>query len=533
MRALFCLCLFLSSTATPALLAAAEREPLRLSRADYLDRVEAIWNGQIIATLLGFPFEHRAASVVPLNDLPLTYRDERVTVGPVDDDWYYEMVAVRGFERHGIAMTVDQLGELWLKYACGSYGSSEQARLNLERGIRGAAAGHPRHNKFWYSIGPQFSGDLWGALAPGLPNAAARMAREFGHLNGYAEGTDGGVFVATMISLAFFERDPRAIVRQAATVLHPESPYRQCLDLVIGLAEAGHGFAEVVDAVEDRWHRVYPATNNAVANGGIVAAGVWFGGGGFWPTVNLVTSAADFTDADCNAANAISVVAAMHGMKALPPRLVAQLGDRIVGASMGRVTFPEPVDERISELARRTAAIGESMVRREGGRVDGGTLVVPAHAVVTQPLERFRLADLMRYWNPDWTLERAGFGGASLGWLRGLCMTALEGDILTTFPRDFVRGCLLRRTVKLGAAPRLSFEAGAEPGRAWQLQVFADNTLLEERVIAGEPEDRHWETITIDLQAFAGKETTLRLYQRVVLRGHTAGNALWRNLRLE
>lgn len=47
----------------------------------------------------------------------------------------------------------------------------------------------------------------------------------------------------------------------------------------------------------------------------------------------------------------------------------------------------------------------------------------------------------MRYWNPDWTLERAGFGGAGGGMagIRGI--TCLEDDILATYPRDEVRAC--------------------------------------------------------------------------------------------
>ena len=81
-------------------------------------------------------------------------------------------------------------------------------------------------------------------------NVAARIARDLGHVNGYAEGTDGAVFMASMVSRAFVETEPKQIVRQAAQVLHPDSPYRQCLDLVIAMAEAGKSFEEICQAVE-------------------------------------------------------------------------------------------------------------------------------------------------------------------------------------------------------------------------------------------------------------------------------------------
>jgi hypothetical protein len=291
--------------------------------------------------MMTWPFEHQVASVERIHRLAL--RDDHL---PVDDDWYYEMVAIRGFEKYGIAMTVEQLGKQWKENACGSWGSSEQARLNLQRGIKAPDCGHPRYNRLWFTLGPQFSSDAYGALAPGLPNVAAGMAREYGHVNGYAEGTDGAVFVAGMVSLGFVEADSRTIVRKATALIHPDSPYRRCLDQVVGMAAAGKPFEEIVAAVEDRWHIEYPATNNAVANGGIVAACVWFGGGDFLETVNLAARAADFTDADCNAANACAVIGAMKGMRCLPPEVaeVFQVSRRIVGEKMGPVRLTPPVD---------------------------------------------------------------------------------------------------------------------------------------------------------------------------------------------
>lgn len=515
----------------PALGAGSGRGEFVLSEADYRDRVHAIWAGQMIATIAAFPFEHAVASVRSLRDQPLTWRREVVTVCPVDDDWYYEMSAVRAFERHGPGLTVAQLGGQWLEDECGSWGSSLEARLALERGIVPPDTGHPRFNKLWFTIGPQFSAEIYGALAPGLPDLAARLARELGRINGYAEGTDGAVFVATMVSLGFRMDDPREIVREAARVLDPASPYRQCLDLVTGMASAGRSFAEVAGAVEDRWHVEYPATNNAVANGGLVAAGLWFGGGDFWTTVELIAGAADFVDADCNAANAGAVIGAMHGMAGLPVAQVTQLGDRIAGTGMGAIkAYRKPVDERISDFARRTAAVGGAMLEREGIVLHDGVWRIPVEAVTAQPAELFPIGELVRYWNPDWTLERAGYGGAG-GGMRGIRgNTHLEGDILATYPRDEVRGCLLRRTVVPGGSPRLLFEAGSEPGRAWLLEVYADNERVERRVIAGGETERAWEVIDIDLAEFAGRETVLRLYQRVLLPGRIAGNALWRGL---
>ena len=139
----------------------------------------------------------------------------------------------------------------------------------------------------------------------------------------------------------------------------------------------------------------------------------------------------------------------------------AELKDRIFGKEMGPLQLTPPVDESITQLARRTAKLGIAMATAHGATDDGTTIQIPVQEPQTQPAELFALADLMRYWNPDWTLERAGFGGAGggLAGIRGI--TYLDGDSLATYPRDEVRGTVLRRKMRLGDDP------GSElPGRS-------------------------------------------------------------------
>src|SRR5262249_3489166 len=154
-------------------------------------------------------------------------------------------------------------------------------------------------------------------------------------------------------------------------------------------------------------------------------------------------------------------------------------------------------------------------------------LTIPVQEPLTQPAELFRLADLTKYWNRDWSLERAGFGGAG-GGMRGIRgITHLDGDVLATYPRDKVRGVGLRGTVELGEKPSLSFQAGVDADRAWELLVYANNKLLLKKMIEAPSaaQGRHWETIPVDLSGFAKQTVQLRLYQRVLNAGHTAGNA--------
>ena len=138
------------STAVASAHGSRRLTPLVLTRQQYEDRVQGIWTDPMIAQSPDLRFEHQVASSLaetPLRHLP--------GYAPIDDDYYYEMVALRAFEKYGVNLTVEQLGQQWLDNNAGSWGSSEQTLLLLKRGLRAPDTGSPRYNKLWWTIGPQ------------------------------------------------------------------------------------------------------------------------------------------------------------------------------------------------------------------------------------------------------------------------------------------------------------------------------------------------------------------------------------------
>ena len=498
--------------------AAASGADRRISLAEYRDKVHAAWMGQVIGASFGFAFEGKARNVSEQDHYLTNY-----TAAVVDDDYYYEMVALYGFERFGLGMTVEQLGEMWKEYKAGTWGSSEQARLALERGIKAPDSGSPRYNRLFHTIGPQFSSDIYGMISPGMVNVAGAVARNYSHVNGYAEGSDGAVFVAGCISEAFFESDPYKIVKQAAQLIDPRSNYRKAIDQVLAGWERRESALQIAAESEARWRPDYPMMNNSVANGALVAIGILFGDGNYLKSINLVTSLGDFTDADCNAANVASVVGAMRGWKAIPESLAEPLHDRIYGDHMGPLNLGRTIDEKISDLAARVAAVGEKNIMGHGGRIDGGTLVIPRDAVRTQALEYFDINDYGSLWNPAWKLEGAGREN-----------THLDGAVLVTFPRDS-RPCMLTAMVEVPAgSPRLKLNAGYAADRPWRLQVLVDDDSVASQAIGEEKgaEGRKFVDLSFDLAKYAGRRVRIRLYQWTVP-NRLAASAYWRSIRVE
>jgi hypothetical protein len=88
--------------------------------------------------------------------------------------------------------------------------------------------------------------------------------------------------------------------------------------------------------------------------------------------------------------------------------------------------------------------------------------------------------------------------------------------------------------MKLSGNPSLSLEVGCDAGRVWELNVYANNKLLEKRIVEGGTDSgRKWQQMKVDLKEFAGQAVHLRLYQRVLVPNRVAGNAYWKGIKVE
>jgi hypothetical protein len=378
---------------------AAADETRTLALTDYRDRVAGSWIGENVAVLMSLPFEGRPRAPQPLTgyvrwkdakDFSAGLAPAHPTAAPCDDDTYYELVALRAFERFGLDMTPRQIGEQWIADGAGFYGSSQAARKAMLAGHWPPESGHPRHNPHYNTIGAQFSSELYGMIAPGNIVLAAATTRLYNRINGYAEGSDGGVAFATMISEAMLEPDMRRVVRRALLVLDPRAPTRLVCEEILAFREQGLAWSEAAARSQRRWKPLYPQVNNSVANAAIVALGLVYGDGDFLKTVSIACQAADNTDADCNAGTAGAIAGAHAGLRGVPERLVAPLNDTYhvrQNKNVTDISLP-PRDEKLSDIARRIASLGERFIVAKGGaRLDGERLIIPNPAPVAQALE--------------------------------------------------------------------------------------------------------------------------------------------------
>lgn len=159
-----------------------------INRSDYADRLRALWLGQCIANWTGLRTE--GARIAP----PFFTDADWGTTPPggqhidfvlnqnpwlADDDTDVEYVLLHKMSMAGHPLlTPDEIREAWLLHMDTNYlwVSNLQAWTLMGRGVRPPMTGQPVANELWAFIDAQLTTEFFGALCPGMPEEALRLA---------------------------------------------------------------------------------------------------------------------------------------------------------------------------------------------------------------------------------------------------------------------------------------------------------------------------------------------------------------------
>ena len=176
---------------------------------EYYNKVFGSWLGRVAGDFVGEPIEF-----MPYEKIKEKYGDIEYYLKPIDlnyvnDDEMYEICALVALEKHGIDLTAKEIAQEWLNRLYTFNFTAELIALkNLTRGIWPPESGI--HNNFSFdAIGAQLRADIWGQVAPGCPEIAKQYAIMDGSISHDQIGIEGEVFVAVLLSHAFFESDIR------------------------------------------------------------------------------------------------------------------------------------------------------------------------------------------------------------------------------------------------------------------------------------------------------------------------------------
>lgn len=372
---------------------AEESRPMRkITLAEYRDRMEAAWVGQMVGVGWGGPTEFRyVGRIIPENEMP-EWKPEMVNQFH-QDDLYVEMTFLRSLEEHGWDVSIRQAGIDFANSRYRLWHANRAGRDNLRNGIAPPDSGHPQFNSHADDIDYQIEADFSGIIAPGMPNTVIALGNKFGRLMNYGDGLYGGQFVGGMYAAAFFECDPLRIVEAGLRCIPAESQYAECIrDVIAWWKEQPDDWQAVWQKIEDKYN-LNPdyrrascmkglGNIDAKINGAYIVMGLLYGNRDIERTIIIATRCGQ--DSDCNPSNAAGVLFTTIGMRNLPDRFISAL-DRQTVFSHTAYNF-----DQLSEVCVKLA---REAVQRAGGRIETNpqgeeVWLIPVEEPQPNPLEQ-------------------------------------------------------------------------------------------------------------------------------------------------
>ena len=208
---------------------------------EYYNKVYGSWIGRIAGDFVGIPVELKSYNNIKVKYGEIIDYPEPIDLNQVNDDEMYEIIALIALEKYGIDITAEKIAFEWtnlLKREDQVFTAEKIALNNLKAGIHPPQSGIL--NNFYFDfIGAQMRADIWGLITPGCPNLAKYYAEIDGSISHAGIGVEGEVFVAVLISQAFFEEDIRKNIDTALQYLpsEKESLYTQMVKKAINIYE--------------------------------------------------------------------------------------------------------------------------------------------------------------------------------------------------------------------------------------------------------------------------------------------------------
>ncbi|WP_437330052.1 ADP-ribosylglycohydrolase family protein [Sorangium sp. So ce381] len=385
------------------------RSRIQLDRAAYAERLRAMWIGACIANWTGLrtegvriqrPFFTDADWGKPLgrDGAPIDF--VLLDPCPADDDTDIEYVYLHLMTEAGtLFLSPEQIRDGWRAHINDFiWVSNRRARDLLERGVLPPATSDPALNPDALQIDAQLTTEIFGALAPGMPGLALRIADLPIRTTARDHAAHAAQFHVLLFSLAAtvdLEKPRRQeivrIVREARSYLPDESKAADVIDFVLSAYLSTSDRADwerVRDAIADRYQErasaygfVYRGYTESAINLATATLALLFGEGSFRRTVQIGTLSG--WDSDNGTATMGSLVALIGGMDELRRAFPgARLSDRY-HIHRTRPTLPDRLpqdpeaEDTFTDVARRMAALVDLAVQEGGGQVEPTRWVLP------------------------------------------------------------------------------------------------------------------------------------------------------------
>jgi ADP-ribosylglycohydrolase len=336
------------------------------------DKIAGGWAGKMIGVTYGAPTEFRAQGKTFEDSIKWKPADVRGSIW--QDDMYVQLTFLMTLDQYGMEAPAKKYQELFAKAGYQLWHANVQARKNYYDSIFPPQSGHPDFNLHADDIDFQIEADYIGFMAPGMPQAANKIAGKIGHIMNYGDGVYGGVFVASLYAEAYFENDISKIIDKALLSIPAESDYAKIVkDVMLLHQQYPSDWRAAWNELENKWGKEQICASgttfniDAKLNGAYIVMGLLYGEGDPSKTMEIATRCGQ--DSDCNPSNAMAVLGVIKGFNALPAEYkeaVNAIGDTLFINT--NYSFHKAVD--------RTLEYAKKLALENGGEVTDKELTV-------------------------------------------------------------------------------------------------------------------------------------------------------------
>lgn len=385
-------CLFVGLLCASGAEAKSVKLQTTMTKETLMDKVKGGWAGQIIGCTYGGPTEFQYLSTMIPDSVQMPWASGEIKKwfdggGGLYDDVYVDYTFIETIERCGFEAPADSFAAAFLSKEYPLCHANQQARYNLLHGLSARESGHWKNNPHANCLDFQIEADFAGIIAPGMMNTANDICDRAGHIMAYGDGWYGGVYVASMYSLAYVSNDINYIVNEALKAIPAESKFHECMtDVIRWHQEDPTDWKKCWQKIEDKWGGADIACPDGVevpfnietyVNGAYIILGLLYGEGDFERTIDISTRAGQ--DSDCNPASSGGIVATMLGYNKLPKKYTDVLME----------VANRPFNNTVSFNKGNELSYGQALrlIEREGGKVKGDKVKIKYQKPKTVPLE--------------------------------------------------------------------------------------------------------------------------------------------------
>ncbi|MGQ9662652.1 MAG: ADP-ribosylglycohydrolase family protein, partial [Kiritimatiellia bacterium] len=282
-------------------------------------------------------------------------------------------------EERGIVLRAATLAEYWCLYVTPHWSEYGTGKINMRAGLLPPLCGSFQ-NDFRHSCGAFIRSEIWACVAPGLPEVAARYAREDGMLDhGDGEGALAEIFMAAMESAAFVVSDLRHLIEIGLSYIPPECGVAQAVHTALRCHKQDMNWREARDEIlrlhrgssffnrpnhtseEDRRKGFHEGVlgYDAPSNVALLVFALLDGGEDFGKVVCTAVNCGE--DTDCTAASAGALWGIIHGSRAIPEQWLKPIGRGIRTIAINRGDL-RAIPETVDDLTDRVLRIAEQVL---------------------------------------------------------------------------------------------------------------------------------------------------------------------------